>query len=97
MLLQFNQVSPNGLIVLYASRDARYEDVVTVLDVLRSVGGDRVALATIPRNVDANPEGDPLKPVPGRSPRGRSLLPPFRRYPPMAQAYLLKTIVPRIY
>ena len=29
VLLQFNQVSPNGLIVLYASRDARYEDVVT--------------------------------------------------------------------
>jgi len=68
VLLQFNQVSPNGLIVLYASRDARYEDVVTVLDVLRSVGGDRVALATIPRNVDANPEGDPLNLSPEEAP-----------------------------
>jgi biopolymer transport protein ExbD len=68
VLLQFNQVSPNGLIVLYASRDARYEDVVTVLDVLRSVGGDRVALATIPRNVDANPEGDTLNLFPEESP-----------------------------
>jgi biopolymer transport protein ExbD len=54
VLLQFNQMSPTGLIVLYASRDARYDDVITVLDVLRSVGGDRVALATLPR--DVNPD-----------------------------------------
>lgn len=68
VLLQFNQVSPNGLIVLYASRDARYEDVVTVLDVLRSVGGDRVALATIPRNVENNPQGDTLNLFPEEAP-----------------------------
>mgnify|MGYP006272234141 FL=1 len=68
VLLQFNQVSPNGLIVLYASRDARYEDVITVLDVLRSVGGDRVALATIPRNIEDNPEGDTLNLFPQDSP-----------------------------
>lgn len=48
VLLQHQQVSPDGLIVLYASRDARYEDVIQVLDLLRSVGGDRVALATLP-------------------------------------------------
>lgn len=48
VLLQHQQVSPQGLIVLYASRDARYEDVIQVLDLLRSVGGDRVALATLP-------------------------------------------------
>ncbi|MEM6717131.1 MAG: biopolymer transporter ExbD [Cyanobacteria bacterium P01_C01_bin.147] len=48
VLLQHQQVSPEGLIVLYASRDARYEDVIQVLDLLRSVGGDRVALATLP-------------------------------------------------
>lgn len=52
VLQQFNQASPTGLIVLYASRDARYEDVITVLDVLRSVGGDRVALATLPRDIN---------------------------------------------
>lgn len=68
VLLQFNQVSPNGLIVLYASRDARYEDVVTVLDVLRSVGGDRVALATIPRNVENNAQGDTLNLFPEENP-----------------------------
>ena len=48
VLLQHQQTSPEGLIVLYASRDARYEDVIQVLDLLRSVGGDRVALATLP-------------------------------------------------
>ncbi len=58
VLLQHQQVSPEGLIVLYASRDARYEDVIQVLDLLREVGGDRVALATLP--------GEPLEsPVPG--------------------------------
>lgn len=58
VLLQHRQISPQGLIVLYASRDARYEDVVQVLDLLRSVGGDRVALATLP--------GEPLEsPIPG--------------------------------
>lgn len=58
VLLQHQQVSPEGLIVLYASRDARYEDVIQVLDLLRAVGGDRVALATLP--------GEPLdSPVPG--------------------------------
>ncbi|MBE9113553.1 biopolymer transporter ExbD [Nodosilinea sp. LEGE 07298] len=60
VLLQFNQVNPGGLIVLYASRDARYEDVVTVLDQLRAVGGDRVALATLPSDTTLGPgEAEP--------------------------------------
>ncbi len=58
VLLQHQQVSPEGLIVLYASRDARYEDVIQVLDLLRSVGGDRVALATLPGE-------SPITPLPG--------------------------------
>ena len=57
VLLQFNQVNPGGLMVLYAARDARYEDVVAVLDLLRSVGGDRVALATLPTDTRLVPEG----------------------------------------
>lgn len=65
VLLQFNQVSPSGLIVLYASRDARYEDVVTVLDVLRSVGGDRVALATLPRDINFSDPNATTSPFPG--------------------------------
>jgi len=61
VLLQFNQVNPNGLMVLYASRDARYEDVVAVLDLLRSVGGNRVALATLPTDANLAP-GDQATP-----------------------------------
>ncbi|MGB3201380.1 MAG: biopolymer transporter ExbD [Nodosilinea sp.] len=60
VLLQFNQVNPGGLIVLYAARDARYEDVVAVLDQLRAVGGDRVALATLPSDTTLGPgEAEP--------------------------------------
>lgn len=47
-LRTYRQNSPNGLMVLYASRLTRYDDVVTVLDLLRSVGGSQVALATLP-------------------------------------------------
>lgn len=55
VLLQHKQIAPNGTIVLYASRSARYEDVVKVLDLLRSVGGDRVALATLPNDASLDP------------------------------------------
>jgi biopolymer transport protein ExbD len=68
VLLQFSQVNPGGLIVLYASRDARYEDVVTVLDLLRSVGGDRVALATLPRDTGLGDPTDPVSPFPNDVP-----------------------------
>jgi len=47
-LIEFRQTNPSGIMVLYASRLASYNDVVQVLDILRSVGGDRVALATLP-------------------------------------------------
>lgn len=53
-LLNFRQTSSDGLIVLYASRAASYNDVVQVLDLLRSVGGSRVALATLPGSGDDN-------------------------------------------
>ncbi|PZO12337.1 MAG: biopolymer transporter ExbD [Leptolyngbya foveolarum] len=55
VLVQHQKIAPNGMIVLYASRSARYEDVVKVLDLLRSVGGDRVALATLPNDVSLDP------------------------------------------
>ena len=44
----FRRTSPTGTIVLYASRAASYNDVVYVLDQIRAIGGDRVALATLP-------------------------------------------------
>ncbi|MFE4105438.1 ExbD/TolR family protein [Almyronema epifaneia] len=52
ILVQHQAASPQGLIVLYAARSARYADVIQVLDLLRSVGGDRVALATLPAGLD---------------------------------------------
>jgi biopolymer transport protein ExbD len=47
-LKNYRQYNPAGLMVLHASRNASYNDVVHLLDVLRQVGGDRVALATLP-------------------------------------------------
>jgi biopolymer transport protein ExbD len=55
VILNYQQTSPDGLMVLYASRDARYNDVVGVIDLLRSVGGDRVALATLPESAADTP------------------------------------------
>ena len=56
----FRKTSPTGTIVLYASRAASYNDVVYVLDQIRAVGGDRVALATLPNA--ALPSGDGTAP-----------------------------------
>jgi biopolymer transport protein ExbD len=50
--LQGYQTSnPQGLMVLYADQSSVYSDVVRVLDLMRSVGGDRVALATQPSDI----------------------------------------------
>lgn len=57
VLRDFRAARPQGLMVLYASRLASYNDVVRVLDTLRSVGGDRVALATL--KADGTPEQSP--------------------------------------
>lgn len=56
-ILNFRQQNPDGMMVLYASRSASYNDVVQVLDLLRAAGGDRVALATLPdgNGTDAAP------------------------------------------
>ena len=64
VLIKHQQAAPNGTIVLYASRSARYEDVVKVFDLLRSVGGDRVALATLPNDASLDPtQGSSLEDV----------------------------------
>jgi biopolymer transport protein ExbD len=47
-LQAYRQLNPNGMMVLNASRTSSYNDVVEVLDRMRQVGGDRVALATLP-------------------------------------------------
>lgn len=76
VLQEYEQQSPDGLMVLYASRLASYDDVVRVLDLLRSVGGDRVALATLPDSsaqpgqitpgLDPNAPPGSLSPIPGQ-------------------------------
>ncbi len=65
ILVKHQEVAPSGTIVLYASSSARYESVIKVLDLLRSVGGDRVALATLPNDASLDPtQGrDPNNPL----------------------------------
>ena len=71
-LLTYSSNNPEGLMVLYASKEAKYNDVVQVLDQMREVGGSRVALATLPGS-----ESEPVNPnlltpvnptIPGLSP-----------------------------
>lgn len=57
-LLNYQINSPEGLVVLYASRSSSYNEVVEVLDLLRSAGSDRVALATLPAGVRSSTEMD---------------------------------------
>lgn len=61
-LQAYHQQKPDGLLVLNGSQTAFYNDVVQVLDVMRSVS-DRVALAT--SSADASP-------TPGTSPAPNS-------------------------
>lgn len=76
-LVQYLQQNPNGLMSLYASPNATYDQVVQLLDLLRSVGGDRVALATLPSggvpapSPTINPSITPTIPgqLPGQTPQ----------------------------
>ena len=74
VLKSFQSQNPTGLMVLYAPQNARYAKVVEVLDKLREVGGDRVALATLPSSASSplpNPSlpnsGIPAAPAIGNS------------------------------
>ncbi|TVQ54905.1 MAG: biopolymer transporter ExbD [Spirulina sp. DLM2.Bin59] len=59
----YMRTRPDGLMVLYASREARYDEVIQVLDILREVGGDRIALATLPSGQDPQDlQPNPLDP-----------------------------------
>ncbi len=53
---------PNSSIVLYASKQVKYERVIEVLDLLRQAGGDNVALATVTESAVPNPPSTPLTP-----------------------------------
>jgi biopolymer transport protein ExbD len=63
---------PNGSIVLYASKQVRYERVMEILDLLRQVAGENVALATAnpaetasPAPTVSNFSPSPHAPIPG--------------------------------
>ena len=61
----YNENNPDGLMVLYAAKNTTYREVVEVLDILREVGGDRVALATVPETGDdSTPATIPTVPQP---------------------------------
>lgn len=70
---QYLLEKPQGLMALYASKSASYENVIRVLDALREVGGNRVALATLPdgaelptnANPPVTPNTDLSNPAPG--------------------------------
>ena len=61
---KYNQANPDGLMTLYAAKNSTYREVVEVLDVLREVGGDRVALATLPEGSQPSQ----VAPTPGVNP-----------------------------
>lgn len=77
LVRDYHQKQPQGLLVLNASRVAFYNDVVQVLDLMRMVGGDRVALATIPAEGNQAPV---IAPSPTLNPNifgSPSPIPPF--------------------
>lgn len=57
-LKNYKATNPNGLMVLYAAKTSSYNDVIQVLDLLRSIGGDRVALATLPSASPQDPNSN---------------------------------------
>lgn len=71
-LQTYRQTNPTGMMVLNASRTSSYNDVVQVLDKMREVGGDRVALATLPDSSDQKTKSSTVTPyfplAPGSAP-----------------------------
>jgi biopolymer transport protein ExbD len=84
----YHQFNPTGLMVLHASRDASYNEVIQVLDTLRQVGGDRVALATLPG------ESNPVESW-GTYP-GSSSLPPATNLPGSSGNALPNSLPPTV-
>jgi biopolymer transport protein ExbD len=83
---KFRQSNPDGLMTLYAAKNSTYREVVEVLDILREVGGDRVALATLPEGsqpVQATPTPgvNPALPGSGTLPGLPDTINPFANPP----------------
>ncbi len=80
VLQTYHQQNPEGLLVLSASQTSFYNDVIQVLDVLRAVGGDRVALETAPQT-SPSPNQSPV--VPGQVPLSPGLTTPTPAIDPL--------------
>ena len=85
VLQTYHQQNPEGLLVLSASQTSFYNDVIQVLDVLRAVGGDRVALETAPQT-SPFPNQSPV--VPGQNPLTPGLTTPAPTIDPFNQPSL---------
>ena len=75
-LQAYQAENPEGLVVVFGHPMAQYNNVIQVLDLLRSIGGDRVSLGVNPsqespleRNPRQNPFGDAPH-LPRTHPRG---------------------------
>lgn len=82
-LKTYLKANPRGLVVLNASPTVSYNQVIQVLDLLRSVGGERVALATQAADQPEllnNP--NPNLAVPGVTSPDPNLVPVFPDTPP---------------
>jgi biopolymer transport protein ExbD len=51
----YRSTTPSGSVVLYASKQVRYERVMEILDLLRQAAGENVALATADPALTASP------------------------------------------
>ncbi|HEY9906062.1 MAG TPA: biopolymer transporter ExbD [Thermosynechococcaceae cyanobacterium] len=82
LLRDYQQKNPRGMLVLNASSGRAYSEVVQVLDTMRSVGGDRVALSTAPTNANQLPEANSVPNSTGRptDPRATPSISPFPLY-----------------
>jgi len=74
---EYIQTHPSGMLVLNASRTAVYNDIIQMLDLMRKVGGNRVALGIVPDlspsnanlgNSSTNTAIPPTVPLPGNAP-----------------------------
>jgi biopolymer transport protein ExbD len=66
----YHQQNRDGLLVIEASQTAFYNDVVQVLDIMRQVAPDRVALSTASNNQPGQQQQQPGQlPLPGTSPQ----------------------------
>lgn len=98
VMQEYVKNNPQGLLVLNASQTALYSDVVQVLDLMRLVGGDRVALATQQANPSnqlpgTTPSPTPIDPLnPGGIPNPNSTFNPEQyQFPPGGQSPLPET------